>query len=338
MYKFPSIEQFRNVIRTVQDRAKYAGKDEMGEVIWNHQALMPTLSFTGTIKLHGTNAGIEYDTKSGNLRYYSRERIITPQDDNAGFASYMSLHEETLKKAFAHEYGLSTEPVDKIIIYGEWCGGNIQKGVAITGLEKMFVIFAEKIVAGEDSAWLDITGLENVFANVPNLYSVKQFGTLKVDIDFANPSLIQNTLIELTEKVEAECPVGKYFGKSGVGEGIVWVADDDLSLRFKVKGEKHSVSKVKTLAAVDVEAIKAMEEFLDYAVTEARLQQGLDKLRELGLPFEMKSMGDFIRWVYNDVVKEEADTIEASGFDIKKLGGPIANRSRPWFIAAYNKA
>jgi hypothetical protein len=32
-----------------------------------------------------------------------------------------------------------------ITIYGEWCGGNIQKGVGITNLEKSFFIFGVKI-------------------------------------------------------------------------------------------------------------------------------------------------------------------------------------------------
>jgi hypothetical protein len=115
------------------------------------------------------------------------------------------------------------------------------------------------------------------------------------------------------------------------------VTYDSTEYWFKVKGEKHSVSKVRTLAAVDVEAINALNEFVDSVVTESRLEQGLDNLvREQRKPFEMTSLGDFIRWVYNDVVKEEADTIEASGFDAKKLGGPIANVARKWYINRYN--
>jgi hypothetical protein len=339
MLKFPSIEQFRNTIRTVTDRARYAGRDEAGEPVFNPLAALPTIRFTGTVKLHGTNAGIEYDTTSGKLRFYSRERIISPGDDNAGFAQYMSVYAQELTDGFNQELQITENPHDvaRIIIYGEWCGGNIQKGVAISGLPKMFVVFAQRIVYLDGTEkWTDTGCMELMFIGIPNFYEIHQFGYLEVNIDFSNPALIQNTLIELTEKVEAECPVGKHFGVSGIGEGIVWTSNEDQNLRFKVKGKKHSVSKVKTLAAVDVEAITAMNDFLDYAVTETRLRQGLDKLGEMGLPFEMKSMGEFIRWVYNDVVREEADTIEASGFDAKKLGGPIANRSRPWFITTYN--
>jgi len=61
-------------------------------------------------------------------------------------------------------------------------------------------------------------------------------------------------------------------------------------------------------------------------------------VREKLLPFEMKSMGDFIRIVYADVMKEEADTIVAAQLDPKKLGGPIANKARPWFINKFNSS
>jgi hypothetical protein len=89
---------------------------------------------------------------------------------------------------------------------------------------------------------------------------------------------------------------------------------------------------------VDVEAVENIRAFVAATVTEARLEQGLDNLvREQLLPFEMKSMGDFIRWVYNDVLKEEMDTIVASQIDPKKLGGAIANEARPWFIKKFNE-
>jgi hypothetical protein len=68
------------------------------------------------------------------------------------------------------------------------------------------------------------------------------------------PQLVQNTLSELTMAVEEECPVAKAFGFSGVG--IVWSVNVNGTIhRFKVKGELHSSSKVKTLASVDVEKL-----------------------------------------------------------------------------------
>ena len=61
MIKFPSIEQFRNVIRHVKSKAQFVGKDENGDPVYDQSIPLPTLQFCGTVKLHGTNAGIVYD-------------------------------------------------------------------------------------------------------------------------------------------------------------------------------------------------------------------------------------------------------------------------------------
>jgi hypothetical protein len=91
------------------------------------------------------------------------------------------------------------------------------------------------------------------------------------------------------------------------------------------------------LASVDVEAINSMNEFVESVVTENRLRQGLDNLvREQLKPFEMTSMGDFIRWVFNDVVKEESDSIVENQIDVKKLGSAVATVARKWFINEFN--
>jgi len=113
---------------------------------------------------------------------------------------------------------------------------------------------------------------------------------------------------------------------------------NDAGTWFKVKGEAHSASKVKTLAAVDVEAIESIRELVDIVVTESRLEQGLYHLvHEQLKPFEMKSLGDFIKWVQNDILKEELDTLIASGIEPKKINGPIANKARPWYIEKLNQ-
>lgn len=51
--KFPSIEQFRNVIANIKRQHEFAGLDETGEAIYDRVKPKPILTFTGTIKLHG---------------------------------------------------------------------------------------------------------------------------------------------------------------------------------------------------------------------------------------------------------------------------------------------
>lgn len=354
MIKFPSINQFRSAIKNAKDRAHWAGRDAAGEPIFDRTRQVPKLKFRGTTKLHGTNAavivnfsetGVGYD-----FGYQSRERELTLTSDNAGFALAMSAR--TTELADLTSRILATLPPEvalaarKIAIFGEWCGGNIQSTVALSQLKKMFCVFAVKVIIsasldedGEETGlWLDLETLDFAYPHA-NIFNTLAFGKWEIDIDFDRPELVQNLLGEITAAVEAECPAGKYFGVTGIGEGVVWSCVDEgwRSSRFwfKVKGEAHSVSKVKTLATVDVEAAKSLHEFVDTHVTENRLKQGIDKMVENGLEVSTKNLGDFIRWVFNDVVKEEMDTIVASQLDPKKLGGPIATVARTWFMANY---
>lgn len=337
MIKYPSIEQFRNVIRTVKTQHDYKGKDEQGEPIYKHDSPYPILTFRGTVKLHGTNAAIVF-YKNGDIQFQSRENVLSMQNDNAGF--WMAMNKPEVIKVIK-EFLVGEAWFDEYIaFYGEWCGGNIQKGVAINGLPKMFVIFGCKI----DGKWIEIddpqdsaSTYEDVkILNENNIYYVSQFQTWSINIDFNNPELFQNKFIEITEEVEKECPVGKYFGNSGVGEGVVWKCLEQPKLMFKVKGEKHSVSKVTKLAAVDTVMVESMKQFAEDTVTEARCQQGVDKLKELGKPLDEKSTGDFLRWIVGDIIKEEQDTIVKSQLEMKKLGGVLSNKARVWWFNHIN--
>lgn len=323
MYPFPSINQFRNVVKTVREQAAFLSLP-----------VYPKLSFTGTVKLHGTNAAIVFDERG--YTFQSRERVLTREADNAGFMAHMEQWLLPVSMMFQKIADLNNHndmAINTIVVYGEWCGGNIQKGVAITGLPKMFVIFAVKI----NDQWVETP---NVSCPEASIYNINQHTSFHIDIDFEHPEEAQNQLAKLTEAVEACCPVGLAHGIEGVGEGIVWRCNSNPSSEywFKVKGEKHSASKVKTLASVDVEAVEQINDFVKMAVTEARLEQGLQNLiNEQLKPFDMTSMGEFIRWVHQDVLKEEADTLQASGIEYKKLGGPIALAAKRWFTNKLNQ-
>lgn len=335
MYPFPSINQFRNVVAHVRRQASFMGLDDAGNPIINPAPVYPKLEFQGTVKLHGTNAAIVFSPEG--ITYQSRERVLTREQDNAGFMAHMEQHLDTvaLLGAYIAQQNELVGLDHTVAVYGEWCGGNIQKGVAITGLPKMFVIFAVKI----NGEWVSLPKMSPRTLGFAGIYSIKEYPGWEIEIDFEHPEEAQNQLAEITEGVEACCPVGKAFGVEGIGEGIVWRCATDPSSEywFKVKGEKHSASKVKTLASVDVEAVAQINDFVTMVVTEARLEQALNNLvNEQLKPFDMTSMGDFIRWVHQDVIKEEADTLQASGIEYKKLGSPIALVAKRWFVAKLN--
>lgn len=332
-FPFPSINQFKDVIKQVRKQAEYTGVP------------YPVLTFNGTVKLHGTNAAIVY-SPDGEIYAQSRERLIDPVQDNAGFASWVHSQREALQKLFKD---LSVIAVDKddleyIQIYGEWCGGNIQKGVGISKLPKMFVVFGIRVSSNPDlnfnEDWVDVTLTRQYYTyhEVNQMFNIEDFKTYQIEIDFNNPEKAQHVLQELTLKVEKDCPVARAFLPETeevlIGEGIVWTCDTNATLKFKVKGEKHSSSKVKTLATIDVEKVASLDEFVEYAVTIHRLEQGLTKLQEKGLEQDSKNTGEFIKWIMQDVIKEELDTLVESGLTPKDVQGKICNKARQFYLNA----
>jgi hypothetical protein len=88
---------------------------------------------TITEKLDGTNACVAID-EAGNIWAQSRNRIITPEDDNHGFAKWVQDNkEDLLRMGHGHHFG-------------EWVGPGIQRGYS--DKVKRFFLFNSK-------RWLD---------------------------------------------------------------------------------------------------------------------------------------------------------------------------------------
>ena len=344
---FTDIGQFRNTIKSVKMAYQFVGLDDDGEAIVDRNATPPIITFKGTVKSHGSNAGVAQD-KDGEIWYQSRGNIITPEKDNAGFAFFAESHKEVFKSFFADLREITQIHDKTIVIFGEWCGGNIQKGVALNGLPKMLIIFAVKIVTDDETenyylneeTWAHLKSPDEKIAPI---YNINDFESFTIDIDFANPLMAQNKLIEITEGVEKECPIGKAFGRklgedNTTGEGVVWVGWYKGSRYiFKVKGEKHSSSKVKKLAPVDTEKLNSINEFVEYACTENRLNQAIEQVFTVNdkAP-DITAMGDFIRWVIKDIMKEEIDTFKDNKLEPKDVNKYISNVARKWFMTYLN--
>ena len=327
--KFSSIEQFRGAIKAVNDSAK-----------WNNTPL-PTLTFTGTTKIHGTNACISYDVATEEFQYQSRERVLSLTSDNAGFMMWAS--QDNVKRNII-DIAKHLSVKESIYVYGEWAGKGVQPKVGVSNLDKKFYVFSI-IVDGVECLTPDTPIREIVLClgYIRDIYNIHEFGTYTVKVDFNNPEIAQNKFVELTLAVEAECPVAKYFLSSGpnyadmnkTGEGLVW-RNIETGLKFKTKGEKHSNSKVKTIkeiAAVDIIKMNNLQEFIGNVVTDNRLDQGLTVLREAGLDStDPKNLGTFIKWVFNDVVKEENDTIIGNQFDTKHVGQQVSRVARTFYF------
>ena len=270
----------------------------------------------------------------GEIYTQSRERITTRESDNAGSHSWTMANIDRFIATFDRIKQFHHVEVDDTIqIFGEWCGGNVQKDVGISNLPKNFIVFGVRISKdAEDASFLLEEEVHAICEG--NLEYIMDFPHYEIAIDFNRPEQSQARLIELTNRVEADCPVarsclGPNFEGELIGEGIVWTTTyNGRTLRFKAKGEKHSISKVKVLVPVDIEKVESIREFVSNVVTEARLTQGLEHVESR----EPKNTGAFLKWVMSDIFKEEMDTMTGNGFTSKEASGPLSTAIRQWFL------
>ncbi len=119
--------------------------------------------------------------------------------DNAGFAFFVHSHKEIFEamiNAVLLNNGLDGDK-NTVTIYGEWAGGNIQKGVGVCNLPKSFFIFGVKITPHTETEeelkanpayWVDYSYLR---APEQNIYNIDDYPTYSIDIDFNMPQLVQ---------------------------------------------------------------------------------------------------------------------------------------------------
>lgn len=332
--KFPSIEQYRKVVKSVSDRANFTGLDEAGEATYNIYANKPVINFLQTVKIHGTNAGVTL-TVSGEYGQQSRNRLITEDSDNHGFALWCN---NISRKQYFTQFLQNVldcydeNIVEQVTIYGEFAGQGIFSGVAVGELPKSFYAFSISLLHKDGTITKLNQSLLKHFRNEELLlFNILMFDHKQVSIDFNSPDLAINSIISDTNKVENGCPVGKYFGVLGVGEGVVLLSNCGEFI-FKSKGDKHSVSKVKTMPKVDTEMLGNVQEFVAAVVTENRLVQGIEYLKEMQFEMSPKSTGEYIKWVTQDVKKEEMDNILSNQLDFKILTHQISKKSRDFFF------
>lgn len=96
-----------------------------------------------TEKIDGTNAAVII-TEDGEVGAQSRNRLITPKDDNYGFAGWVSRNSEVL----ADTLGPGRH-------FGEWWGSGIQRKYGLTGSDKRFSLFNSARWDDADLSYVD---------------------------------------------------------------------------------------------------------------------------------------------------------------------------------------
>lgn len=340
MIKFTHVEGFHNIVRTYKTMGDHATIDRYH--------LHSPVTFRGTVKLHGTNVGVVC-TPEG-LQPQSRNRALTVEDDNYGFAAFVARPETTKAiRELETEVRGGAELDEKIplVFWGEHIGPRIQKGVATARLtERQWVLFAVgyrhdgPTVDGDDDSdkhYLDLLPtLDDRFADA-GIYSILDAPTWTLTVDFSRIDTLEQQIGDVegwVESVESRCPWGARFGLEGIGEGIVFTPTGEHQgkswLFWKAKGEAHKKTKGPKVA-VDPAVVASIDEFVDFAVTEGRLEQGLEHLDEMGLERSMKSTGPFLKWVAEDVRRECRDELEEAGLDWKQVAKAVNHKALTFF-------
>lgn len=335
MKKFTHIESLAKVVRTMSLRNKEAKCPEWLKIF-------TPVTFRGTVKIHGTNAGVALTPEA--VIPQSRRKVVTPEDDSHGWARFVSGEAQTAAlREIEQRIRQASElaDTDKLTLFGEWCGPGILKGCGVHKLpNRQYVLFAAVVNEGDDARYLDaVPKLGDEFAEA-NIYSIMDAPTWEMTIDFSDRASLQaaaDKATRYTAEVEKQCPWAARFGAEGTGEGIVWIPVGShwgrTDLYFKTKGIKHKVTKPKReRVAIDPEKLASVEAFVDFSVTENRLQQAVAYLCEQGSVLGLKSTGPFLKWMAGDIQRECAAELEANDLSWKEVVKGINNRSRNWFM------
>lgn len=330
---FPSIEGFVNVVKLVEAYPHLANK---------------SFTYRGKIKLHGTNAGIR--VHKGEVLVQSRENILTPENDHAGFARWVASKLDYWKS-------ICDDSSEELTIFGEWCGPGIMKGTAINQIpNKIFAVFAVMIGGvgfTEDSEFpkednnsfvTEPDILETILGNRPSDVFVLPWAKYyPFTIDWSKRETLQPIVDRLNGLISELEPVDPWvketFGVDGTAEGVVFYPTGPIvrkqfeNFAFKVKGEKHKVKKTKEAVQIDPEVAASIDEFIAMFVTEPRCEQGL---AAIGGSTEMKNVGPFLKWLAADILKESVAELEASELEWDQVQKAVQNTGRSWFIAKHN--
>ena len=92
---------------------------------------------------------------------------------------------------------------------------------------------------------------------------------------------------------------------------------------------------MKKLASVNPEVVKAVNDFIDYAVTENRLQQGLEVMSTDNnveqKDLEFNHISGFVKFMVSDIMREESDTIKANNLPEKDVISQIKAKSSKFY-------
>lgn len=157
-----------------------------------------------TEKIDGTNACVII-TDDGLVGAQSRTRLITPEQDNYGFAGWVKRNEDALRDILGPGRH-----------FGEWWGSGIQRKYGLTGDQKRFSLF-------NTSRWC-----ETDFSPVKGLGMVPLLATGNF-----STQLIEDTLADLKRRGSAAAP--GFMDPEGI---VVYLSSARAMFKVTVKNDE----------------------------------------------------------------------------------------------------
>ena len=253
---------------------------------------------------------------------YSCFSTLNPLPLNQLAERILELHKEinepnhggTVDEKTEAESTTTNEQWPEIMIAGEWAGKGIQKGVGVCQLEKFFTVFNVRI----DEKWQDIRKFRAVSLPEYRIFNICDFPSYSITIDLSSSEDVRRAdqeMEELVNEIDKRCPLAAQLGVKGAGEGLVFTYHPPVPEyrlhHFKIKGPSHQIVRKLKIEKIPAERADKIQSFVEYAITEARLDQGLAYLEEMNISIE--NTGRYISWVVKDVLKEETHTLEDMG-------------------------
>ena len=339
--KYPKIVQFGDIVHTIRKTVLWMQTEGDQSV----SSTLPVVTVVGTEKIHGTNASVCFSNPDG-FWVQKRTDICTVENDNAASAFHATANTDAwisiIKQlAVAHNINLDTHI---ITVYFEWCGGNIQSKSAVSGLDKMSIIFRHFKVSPveateeESNVWFE-TKANDVWVDAKDshIYNISNFPTYTMQVDLADTTASMDKLMSLVDSIEDNSPVGCALGiENNIAEGIVFsfIMFDVLHV-FKVKGEKHTKGGKSTKTRTAAESEKdALLWDIAYKVTPIwRLEQMFNEANDVindGIP-NIKNIGKFMQLLNKDILEEEANTIKDAGLEPKQISKQVGQLAVAFF-------
>jgi len=348
--KFPDTPNWGNFYKTILSRTDNKGRlayanynpdlgepptEEQKELLQSYKPDMPTLTFTGSEKLHGENMAVCYS--QNEIWVQGRTQVRTLLGDQNGMAQFVESTKEIwldLFKQLANTYKVNTTD-NTIVIDCEWAGGNIQRGnAACSGTDKGAYIFDYFRVINNDTdetQYKSTHGL--IIPKDKSIYLMSSFGTYSIVLNLNYPKECEIALKDLALQVEEHSPIAEYFNKpDNVGEGVYLTCFvNDTLLRLKTKGDKHGgrpkVPKTPKVPLTDEQLI-AIDKLANLVTPEWRLNQAITETNAT----ETKHVGEVIKWMMQDIAKEEQPTIISSGIELKKAQKAIIQIIKDYYF------